>query len=162
DEAARSAGVQEGLWEAQKAEERAAKAADAPVSVLDDVPLALPATLRAAKIQKRMARTGFDWRRTEDLLVKVQEEARELVEAEARKAPDEIEDEMGDLLFVAVNLARRLNVDPEAALRRANTKVERRFRAVEDALRAEGRSPDEASLEEMDALWDEAKAAEKS
>jgi ATP diphosphatase len=145
-------------WETVKAAERAAKGA---TGVLDDVAVGLPALLRALKLQKRAARVGFDWPQTAQVLDKLQEEARELVEAQDRLSADEIEDEMGDLLFVMANLARHLDVDPEAALRRTNAKFTRRFGAIEARLSEEGRRPDEATLEEMDALWDEVKAAEK-
>ncbi|MCR9086725.1 MAG: nucleoside triphosphate pyrophosphohydrolase [Rhodobacteraceae bacterium] len=145
-------------WEAQKARERAAKAKG---GVLDDVALALPALLRAVKLQKRAARVGFDWPDTGDVLAKLAEEAQELVEARDRLSADEIEDELGDMLFVMANLARHLGVDPEAALRRTNAKFTRRFRAIEAALAARGKTPDESDLAEMDALWDAAKAAER-
>lgn len=145
-------------WEAQKARERVAKAQN---GVLDDVALALPALLRALKLQKRAARVGFDWPDTGDVLAKLAEEAQELVEARDRLSADEIEDELGDMLFVMANLARHLGVDPEAALRRTNAKFTRRFRAIEAALAARGKTPDESDLAEMDALWDAAKAAER-
>jgi MazG family protein len=157
-----SAEAQSEAWETQKAAERAAKAGDRPARVLDGLPLALPALLRAAKIQSRLARVGFVWPDVKAVLADLREE---LAELEAELTPDankdRIEDELGDLLFVAANLGRFLGVDPEAALRRTNAKVERRFGAVEDALKREGRTPKEASLEELDRLWDKAKAAEK-
>lgn len=145
-------------WEVQKAKERAAKG---ETRTLDGVALGLPALTRALKLQKRAARVGFDWGNVADVLSKVSEEARELSEAARERDADAVEDEMGDLLFVLVNLARHLDVDPEAALRRTNAKFTRRFGAIEDALAAKGRHPCEATLEEMDALWDAAKAAEK-
>ena len=145
-------------WEAIKAAERAAKNAH---GVLDDVAVGLPALLRAVKLQKRAARVGFDWPETGQVIDKIAEEARELVEARDSLGPDEIEAEMGDLLFVMANLARHLEVDPEAALRRANAKFTRRFRAIEAALAAEGRRPEDSTLDEMDALWNRAKAAER-
>lgn len=150
-----------GSWERLKAEERAAKG-ERRESVLDGVPAALPGLTRAVKLQNRAARVGFDWPSTEGVLDKLVEEARELTEAQASADPDRIEDEYADLLFVVANLGRHLKVDPEKALRRVNAKFERRFRAVEAALAAEGRSPDGATLAEMDALWDAAKAREKS
>lgn len=146
-------------WETQKARERAAKA---QTGVLDDVALGLPALLRAVKLQKRAARVGFDWPDTGDVLAKLAEEAQELVEARNRLSADEIEDELGDMLFVMANLARHLGVDPEAALRRTNAKFTRRFGAIEAALAARGKTPDQSDLAEMDALWDAAKAAERS
>ncbi|WP_136637532.1 nucleoside triphosphate pyrophosphohydrolase [Pseudooceanicola onchidii] len=146
-------------WETVKAAERAAKGAQ---GVLDDVAVGLPALLRALKLQKRAARVGFDWPSTNEVLAKIQEEAAELVEARDTLGLDEIEDEMGDLLFVMANLARHMKVDPEAALRRANAKFTRRFAAIEAGLAARGKSPADSTLDEMDALWNEAKATEKA
>jgi len=143
-------------WEEHKRRERAAK--PQKTGLLDDVPRALPALLRAEKIQKRMASVGFDWDSAERVLEKVAEEAGEIVSARADGAShSELEGEIGDLLFVLANLARHLKVDPEAALRATNAKVTRRFAWIEAALRAQGRQPAEASLEEMEALWQEAK-----
>jgi ATP diphosphatase len=121
----------------------------------------LPALLRALKLQKRAARVGFDWPSTDQVLAKIQEEAAELVEARDTLGPDEIEEEMGDLLFVMANLSRHMGVDPEAALRRANAKFTRRFGKIEAALAVQGRTPSDSNLEEMDALWDAAKHQEK-
>jgi ATP diphosphatase len=146
-------------WEKVKAAERAAKGAR---GVLDDVAVGLPALLRALKLQKRAARVGFDWPSTDEVLAKITEEAAELVEARDSLGPDEIEEEMGDLLFVMANLARHMNIDPEAALRRANAKFTRRFAAIEAALAQQGKAPEDSTLEEMDALWDAAKAEEKA
>ncbi len=125
--------------------------------------IGLPALLRAVKLQKRAARVGFDWPDTAQVLDKIQEEARELVEARDRLTQAEIREEMGDLLFVMANLARHLDVEPEEALRHCNAKFERRFKGgIENRLAAQGRRPEEASLEEMDALWDAVKAEEKA
>lgn len=146
-------------WEAIKAAERAGRARG---GVLDDVALGLPALTRALKLQKRLARVGFDWDNAERVLDKLAEETAELVAARERASPEEMTDEMGDLLFVLANLARHLGVDPEAALRGTNAKVTRRFGAIEAALAAEGRRPQEASLEEMEALWQQAKARERA
>lgn len=146
-------------WEKVKAAERAAKG---ETRVLDGVALGLPALTRALKLQKRAARVGFDWDDPQAVVAKIAEEAEELAAAQAGADPDALEDELGDLLFAVVNLARHLGVDPEAALRRTNAKFTRRFAAVEDGLAAEGRSPAEAGLAEMDALWDRAKAAERA
>jgi len=146
-------------WEKVKAAERAAKGAS---GVLDDVAVGLPALLRAVKLQKRAARVGFDWPSTDQVLAKMQEEAAELVEAKDTLGQAEVEEEMGDLLFVMANLARHMGVDPEAALRGANSKFTRRFRSIEAALATEGKTPADSDLEEMDALWNVAKAAEKS
>lgn len=143
-------------WEALKAVERGNQ------GVLDGVALALPALLRAAKLQNRAARVGFDWPDTSQVLDKMQEEARELVEARDTLTQDEIEEEFGDLMFVMANLGRHLKLDPEAALRRANAKFTRRFGAIEAALAADGRHPRDATLEEMDALWNAAKADERA
>ena len=145
-------------WEAIKAAERAGKAQS---GALDGVALGLPALTRALKLQKRAARVGFDWAEAGDVLAKLTEEAQELVEARDALEPDAIEDELGDLLFVLVNLARHLEVDPEAALRRTNAKFTRRFGAVEEALAAVGKTPETSTLEEMDRLWDGIKAREK-
>ena len=149
-------------WEEIKAEERAEKAA-APeqLSLLDDVPAALPALSRAAKLQKRAANVGFDWADATPVVAKIQEELDEVREAMANGQAAQVAEEVGDLLFVMVNLARHLHVDAEDALRQANAKFERRFRFIEEALKAQDRTPQEASLEEMDALWDAAKVEEK-
>ena len=145
-------------WEKVKAAERAAKNQG---GVLDGVAVGLPALLRAVKLQKRAARVGFDWPSTDQVIAKIVEESRELVEARDQLTQTEIDEEMGDLLFVVANLARHLNVDPEAALRSANAKFTRRFRSIEAALAANGKRPDQSDLAEMDALWDAAKLAER-
>lgn len=159
----RDADQQVEAWEAIKAQERAAKGESSdPVSVLDGVARALPPMTRALKLQRRAARVGFDWSDPADVTAKIAEEAAELrAEIEAKSSADKVEDEMGDLLFACVNLARKLDVDPERALNRTNAKFERRFRAIEDALRDRGSSPENSSLEEMDALWNAAKRAER-
>lgn len=154
---ARSADEQTRQWEAQKAQERAAKGKG---GLLDDVPVALPGLTRAVKLQKRAARIGFDWKNPRDVLEKISEETAELVEVIDAGDPDRIEDEFGDLLFVIANLSRHLNVDPEAALRRANEKFSRRFRHVEKRLIEQERLG-EASLDEMEELWVEAKGLER-
>lgn len=146
-------------WERIKQEERIAKRQG---GVLDDVPLALPALTRALKLQKRAARVGFDWADTQDVLAKLAEEQGELLEAMATGDPEKIADEFGDLLFCCVNLARFLEVDPETALRGCNRKFERRFGYIETQLAAQGRKPQQASLEEMEALWREAKTLERT
>ncbi|QTF55514.1 nucleoside triphosphate pyrophosphohydrolase [Stutzerimonas frequens] len=150
-------------WEEIKAEERAEKAA-APeqLSLLDDVPSALPALSRAAKLQKRAAQVGFDWPEALPVVDKVREELGEVLEAMSENDPQAIAEELGDLLFVVVNLARHLKVDPENALRAANGKFERRFRFIEQALRDAGRPIESCDLEELDGLWGEAKKAERS
>ena len=149
-------------WEEIKAEERAEKAA-APeqLSLLDDVPLALPSLNRAIKLQKRAAQVGFDWPDALPVVDKVREELDEVLEAMSENDPQAIAEEIGDLLFVVGNLARHLKVDPETALRAANSKFERRFRFIEQALREAGRAMQDCPLEELDALWGEAKKLEK-
>lgn len=142
-------------WEKIKAAERGA------ARVLDGVALGLPALTRAVKLQKRAARVGFDWPSTEEVLAKITEEAAELVEARESLSKVEVEEEFGDLLFVMANLARHLQIDPEAALRAANAKFSRRFGRIEDLLCEEGRAPAQSNLAEMDALWNRAKAEEK-
>ena len=153
---AKSADQQVADWESVKAAERAAKAKG---GVLDDVALGLPALMRAEKLQKRAARVGFDWPDIAMVIDKIAEEARELAEARATLPQDKIAEEMGDLLFVMANLARHLKVDPEDALRRANTKFTRRFAFIEAELAKQSERPDESDLAEMDALWDSAKRA---
>ena len=126
------------------------------------VPVALPALTRALKLQTKAGAVGFDWNDPRAVLAKIREEADE-IEAELN-GPNKVDAaaEVGDLLFAVVNLARHLRADPEGLLRVANVKFERRFAAIEKALAARGKSPRDATLEEMDALWDEAKAAEKA
>ncbi|AYC32151.1 nucleoside triphosphate pyrophosphohydrolase [Pseudomonas cavernae] len=149
-------------WEELKAEERAAKAMEPEqLSLLDDVPTALPALSRAVKLQKRAAQVGFDWPEALPVLDKVREELDEVLEAMSENDPQAIAEEVGDLLFVVTNLARHLKVDPEAALRAANGKFERRFRFIEQALRTAGQPIEDCTLEQLDALWGEAKKQEK-
>lgn len=152
---AKSAEQQVVDWETVKAAERAAKAKG---GVLDDVAHGLPALMRAEKLQKRAARVGFDWPEMSMVLSKIAEEAEELVEARDTLPQEKIEEEMGDLLFVMANLARHLKVDPEVALRGANAKFVRRFSYIEQQLTERSSSPESSTLEEMDALWDAAKA----
>ncbi|MCB1368379.1 MAG: nucleoside triphosphate pyrophosphohydrolase [Rhodobacteraceae bacterium] len=146
-------------WEALKAAERAEGAAP---GTLDGVALGLPALMRAVKLQKRAARVGFDWPSSDQVVAKIAEEAGELAEASAGLGPDAVAEEFGDLLFVMANLARHLKVDPEAALRAANAKFTRRFKAIEAHLAADGRRPEDSDLAEMDALWDQVKVVEKA
>ena len=149
-------------WEAQKAAERAAAASAAgrSPSALDGVAAALPALLRAEKLQKRAARVGFDWPDVAPVYGKVAEELDELRAAAAGGEPARVADEVGDLLFAVVNLARHLGVDPEGALRGSSAKFERRFRSIETELARRGLSPDQAGLDEMERLWQAAKADE--
>lgn len=143
-------------WEAQKAAERG------PARTLDGIAAALPALTRALKLQNRAARVGFDWPSTDQVLDKLVEEAREVVEARDTQTHDHLTEEIGDLLFVMANLARHLKVDPEAALRAANRKFTRRFARIEDWLAEQGRTPAQSDLTEMDALWNRAKAEDKA
>lgn len=151
-----SAEAQTKAWEEVKAAERAGRA---QTGVLDDVPVGHAGLTRAVKLQKRAARVGFDWPEVGQVVDKIAEESRELIQAET---PEERFEEYGDLLFVMANLARHLEIDPEAALRAANDKFTRRFGAIETALAAQGRTPQDSTLEEMDALWNAAKLAEKA
>jgi len=149
-------------WEDHKAAERGAKTQIREPSALDGVPLALPALARAEKLQKRAARVGFDWPQGHQVLDKIEEEIGEL-RAEMRKSPgggSQTAEEIGDLLFALVNLARHLGHDPEQALRDANAKFERRFRFIEQALAKSGTTPGEAGLDEMEKLWQQSKKTE--
>ncbi|MEM7661545.1 MAG: nucleoside triphosphate pyrophosphohydrolase [Pseudomonadota bacterium] len=149
-------------WEEQKAEERAAKRTSSDTtSALDGVALALPALLRAEKLQKRAARTGFDWATPEPIFEKLEEEVAELKTAMAEGDADSIEDELGDILFVCANLARRLDVDPEAALRRTNQKFDRRFRSMEALAEKEGKDFSALSLDEQESYWQSVKRDER-
>lgn len=155
--AARDADAQTLAWEAQKAEERAARA---EIGTLAGVPGGLPALTRAAKITRRAARVGFDWPDASAVLDKLEEEAAELRAELAGADQARLRDEVGDLLFVLANLARKLDLDPEDCLRGANTKFERRFRGVEQRLANRGLAPADAGLEVMEAEWRAVKAAE--
>jgi MazG family protein len=161
DAAPRDARGQTRAWEEQKASERAAAG---PAGVLDGIPLALPGLVRAIKLQNRAARVGFDWPDLVPVLAKLKEEIGELEEelAAPERDPDRLAEELGDLLFVVANVARHLKVDAEDALRGANAKFERRFRRIEHWLAEDSRTPAQSSLAEMDALWDRAKAEEKT
>ncbi|MBR9649924.1 nucleoside triphosphate pyrophosphohydrolase [Thalassovita aquimarina] len=145
-------------WEKIKAAERAGKEQK---GTLDGVAVGLPALLRAVKLQKRAARVGFDWPHADHVIDKIKEEAEELLEARDELSQTEVEEEFGDLLFVMANLARHMDVDPEAALRAANAKFIRRFEGIEAKLAAMGKTPSQSNLEEMDALWDAVKAEQR-
>jgi MazG family protein len=147
-------------WDEIKRQERAGKP-QRPQGLLDDVPSALPALMRAVKLQNRAAEVGFDWPSAVTVTDKIAEETRELAEAAASGKTDHVAEEFGDLLFAMANLARHLKVDPEAALRAGNEKFIRRFKAIESGLEARGRTLAEASLEEMEALWQEAKRSQR-
>ncbi len=156
--AARDVAAQNAAWDAQKAAERASRA---ETGTLAGVPVGLPALTRAAKLTRRAARVGFDWPDAGQVLDKLEEEAAELRAELPGMDPARLQDEVGDLFFVLANLARKLDLDPETCLRAANAKFERRFGSVEAGLAAEGRAPADASLEEMEALWQAAKRAER-
>lgn len=164
DEAAGDGQAHGQRWEEIKAAERSARRPGATgASVLDDLPLALPALSRAAKIGRRVARVGFDWPDPAGAFAKVKEEVAELQAEAGAQDPAAVGrryDELGDLLFAVCNVARKLDLDPEAALRHANAKFERRFRAVEAELEQRGKRPAESDLAEMDAVWEAVKAAE--
>jgi len=156
-------------WDAIKAQERAAKAAKANAApaprrdgALSGVPAGLPALTRALKLQQKAGKVGFDWNDPKAVLAKIREETQE-IEAELESGKrDEIKAEIGDLMFAVVNLARHLDIDTETALRATNLKFERRFASIEKALAMQGKTPTDATLDEMDALWNEAKAVEKN
>ncbi|MGE0563894.1 MAG: nucleoside triphosphate pyrophosphohydrolase [Pseudolabrys sp.] len=152
-----------GLWEKIKAGEKAAKAARGvkePTGALAGVPAALPALTRALKLQEKAGKVGFDWNDPRAVLAKIREEADEIEAALDARDEAALAGEVGDLLFAVVNLARHVKADPESALRTANRKFERRFAFIESALAARGKTPELATLDEMDALWNEAKRAE--
>jgi MazG family protein len=159
---ARTAAEQTQAWETMKAEERASKRArdGASASLLDDVAMALPALMRAEKLTRRAARINFDWSTADEVLEKLEEELGELAEARGHNDPEALIEEMGDILFVMANLARKLGVDPEEALRRANAKFTRRFQHIERRLAEQGREGPQP-LEDMEALWVEAKRIER-
>lgn len=170
DSVARSAGMAKGMWERIKAEEKAEKRAarlargldpeEQAGGFLDGIPHAHPALTRALKLQQKAARVGFDWKEARPILDKIEEEIGELREAMDGTGKDRIAGEFGDVLFALVNFGRHLGIDAEDALRRTNAKFARRFHHVETALAADGRSLEEASLDEMEAKWQEAKKAE--
>ena len=161
----RTADAVKGLWEKIKAEEKAERRTPAPaggsVGALAGVPVALPALTRALKLQNKAGQVGFDWNDPRAVLAKIREEADEIEEALDEADQAHAATEVGDLLFAVVNLARHLKTDPEAILRDTNLKFERRFGSIERALAARGKAPQDATLAEMDALWDEAKVSEK-
>jgi ATP diphosphatase len=162
---AKTADAVAGNWEADKEAKRKAQAEKSgrTPSVLDGVSAALPAATRAVKLQKRAARVGFDWSQANEVLAKIREEITEL-EHEIMTGADKnfLEDELGDVFFAVTNLARKLDIDPETALRRTNRKFERRFREIESRLAQQGRILADASLEEMEKIWNAIKAEEKA
>lgn len=158
-----------GLWEDIKAKEKAEKAkrqaergSAQPEGALDGVPAALPALMRAQKLQSKAGRVGFDWNDPQAVLAKIREETDEIADALARGDRAAAGAEVGDLIFAAVNLARHVDCDAEGAVRATNQKFERRFRSIEAALARQGRGPIDATLQEMDALWNAAKREEQS
>jgi MazG family protein len=160
DDAASTSGEVLRNWEAIKAEERARKGKE-DASMLDSVHRGLPAVMEAFQLTTKVSRVGFDWPGPDEALLKLDEEAGELREAVREKADArQVAEEVGDLLFVAVNVARLTGVDPESALKAANRKFRRRFQYIEERLRGQGRKPADSTLEEMDRLWDEAKSRE--
>jgi ATP diphosphatase len=170
DEKARSAGMAKGMWEKIKAEEKAAKRAarlaagrhaeDHGSGYLDGVPVGHPALTRALKLQEKAAKVGFDWKEAKPILDKIEEEIGELRQAMEAGESGSIEDEFGDVLFALVNFGRHLKIDPEKALRGTNEKFRSRLHAVQRALEEGGSSLEAATLDEMEALWQRAKAAE--
>jgi len=158
DERYADAAAQMAAWERIKAAEKPQQ----PAGTLDGVPLALPALTRAVKLQKKASKVGFDWGAVEPILAKIQEEIAEIRhEIMAQSSPERLADELGDVLFAVANLARHLQLDPEAALRGTNGKFERRFRRIEAWLAETGRVPAQSTLAEMDALWERAKIEER-
>lgn len=155
----KSADQQVADWEKIKAAERAEKG---PARTLDGVALGLPGLTRAVKLQKRAARVGFDWPEVGEVVDKIAEEAHELVEATETLSRAKQIEEFGDLLFVMANLARWLKIDPEEAIRVANAKFQRRFEYVEDRLASRGKTPAQSDLKEMDMLWNEVRATDRS
>jgi len=163
----KDADEQTALWDKLKAEERKLKAKDSnsgnrTTSILSDVPNNLPGLSRARKLTRRAANVGFDWPDAESVFAKIEEEKLELREAIQENDQDHIEEEFGDLLFVMANLSRHLKLDPEKALRRANQKFVSRFQSIENEVVKQGRTLENYSLAELDALWDTAKALEKA
>ncbi|MDP3855710.1 nucleoside triphosphate pyrophosphohydrolase [Phenylobacterium sp.] len=155
----RTSAEQTQAWEVIKAQERATKGGKA--SLLDNVPVGLPALTRATKLSKRAATVGFVWPTVQKVVEKLHEEVAELEVEIAAGDLEKARQELGDVLFVVANIARTLDIEPEDALRATNAKFARRFRFIEAALAERGKTPDQSDLEEMDALWDAAKAAEK-
>ena len=171
DAATRSRTMAKGMWEAIKAQEKAERAerrkangvsAKGDPSLLDDVPQAMPALMAAVKLQKRAATVGFDWSEAPPILAKIREEITELEDALAQGQTDAIEEEYGDVLFAMANLGRHLSIEPEEALAGASRKFRRRFAFIERMLAAEGKSLADASLDEMEAIWQQAKRAPTS
>lgn len=155
-----------GLWDRIKADEKAERSAngkpDEDAGALAGIPAGMPALMRALKLQQKAAKVGFDWNDVRAVLTKIREEVDEIETEIDRGERDQAAAEVGDLLFAVVNLARHLDVDPDTTLRATNAKFERRFAAIEAALATRGKTPSQATLDEMDDLWNAAKAAEKA
>ncbi len=147
-------------WDELKKEERkkSGKKEKTKDSILDDVPIAFPALIEANKVTKKAAKVGFDWENTDQIFGKLDEEISELKSAIDNKDRDEMKEEIGDLLFVVVNLARKLGVEPENALKKTNRKFRKRFKFIEDELKSENKTPEDSDLEEMDSLWNKSKS----
>jgi ATP diphosphatase len=158
DADARAADAAKGQWDRIKAEEKRARGEE-PERLLDAVPVSIPPMMRAVKLQQKASTVGFDWNDPKAVLAKLREEIDEIEAELDASAPERVSDEVGDLLFAVANLARHLNVDPDQALAGTNAKFMRRFAAIEDGLAAEGRTPKDATLDEMEALWQRAKTA---
>lgn len=161
DSAASSACDVMKIWEARKAEEKQRKAEGKTASVLDDIPLALPALARAQKISKRAAKVGFEWDKTEDVLDKVIEEVEEMRQAIRNKDTANMEEELGDIFFVLVNLGRHLGIDCEESARKSNIKFERRFKGMESDIKLKNEDMKSLTLEQWNAYWDHQKTLEK-
>jgi len=148
-------------WDKLKADERKASGKKEKISesILDDVPVHFPALLEGLKLTTKAAKVGFDWRNMDQIFEKLEEEVSELKEAINGRDTGEVAEEIGDVLFVVINLARHLDIEPETALKKTNRKFRKRFRYIEDQLKASGRSVNDASLEEMDRLWNSSKSA---
>ena len=159
DADARAAGHAKGIWEKVKAEEKRERGIERK-RLLDAVPVAIPSLIRAVKLQEKASTVGFDWNDPKAVLAKLREEIDEIEAELDGAAPERLMDEIGDLLFAAANLARHLNVDADQALRGTNAKFVQRFAAIEDGLAAEGRTPKDASLDEMETLWQKAKGGD--
>lgn len=155
----KSAEAQTKSWENQKALERKQKSTNAsPHSALDGVTSGLPALTRALKLQKRAARVGFDWHQAADVLAKFDEESQEIAaEMAINASKDRLQEELGDLLFTCVNLARKLDIDPETALRHGNAKFERRFKTMETLISEAGKTTETSDLDELETFWQRAK-----
>jgi ATP diphosphatase len=162
DAEGKTAKAVEGLWERIKAQEKSDRGEKVPSGALAGVPVALPALTRALKLQSKAGRVGFDWNDPRAVLAKIREEADEIEAELDRNDKGRMAAEVGDLLFALINLARHVDADPETVLRETNLKFERRFAAIELALAQRGKTPQSATLVEMDELWNEAKAAERA